>query len=432
MWKLWSMALISIVSIVGCPGTESNGPPVAGGVSVNTAKNTAVTFNLDATDPEGGTIAYTIGTGPSHGTVTIANSTEPAVTYTPNTDYVGSDSFTYYASDGSSYMSEEATVTITITDPTANNPGTTAKTISVGTAPTDVAMSPNGSYIYVANSGSNSVSVIQTSDNTVTATIAVNGPEKLVVSPDGAYVYVTTFSNSQAAVSIIQTSDNTVSGTIALNHRLDGIAVSPNGTSIYTTYDTSYTFQDHLYVHGTISIINASSHNLTGTILFDDYLQGVATSSDGAYLYQAISDDSDTTQGSVSVIRLSDRATIKTLTVGSNPQDLAVSSNGAYVYVTNYDSDTASVIQTSDNTVAATVTVGDKPYGVAVSPDRAYVYVANSGSNTVSVIRTSDNTVVNTLTVGTNPYSLVVSTDGTSLYVAAYGDNTVVALKLVN
>jgi YVTN family beta-propeller protein len=417
LWKLWTLALISICPIVGC-ADESNNVPAAGDVAVSTAKNTAVTFDLDGVDPDGGSIQYEIVTQPSHGTVTLSDAGDPTVTYTPNTNYVGSDSFTYWVIDGSSYISEEATVTITITDP-----GTA---ISVGTAPTDVAMSPDGSYVYVANSGSNSVSVIQTSDNTVATTIAITGPEKLVVSPDGAYVYVTTWANSLAAVSIIQTSDNTVTGTIPLDHRLDGIAVSPDGTAIYTTYDTSYTFQDHLYVHGTVSIINAASHNLTNTVLFDDYLQGVATSSDGAYLYLAISDDSDNTQGSVSVIRLSDRTTISTLAVGSDPEDLAVSSDGAYVYVTNYDSDTVSVIQTSDNTVAATVTVGDKPYGVAVSPDGDYVYVANSGSTTISVIRTSDNTVVNTLTAGTSPYSLVVSTNGTHLYVAAYGDNTVV------
>ena len=421
MWKLWAVALISIFPIVGCNSGDHD--PIANDMAVSTTQNTAVTFNLDAADPDksDAEIKYVILTAPSHGTVTTSSDPfSPAVTYTPDTDYVGSDSFTYdvYDYGFAPAYSEEATVTITITDP-----GTA---ISVGTAPTDVAMSPNGSYVYVANSGSNSVSVIQTSDNTVATTIAVVGPEKLVVSPDGAYVYVTTWADSQAAVSIIQTSDNTVSGTIPLDHRLDGIAVSPDGTSIYTTYDASYTFQDHLYVHGTVSIIGAASRSLTNTISLDDYLQGIATSSDGAYLYLAISDDSDTTQGSVSVIRLSDRTTISTLAVGSDPEDLAVSPDGAYVYVTNYNSDTVSVIKTSDNTVAATVTVGDKPYGVAVSPNGAYVYVANSGSTTVSVIRTSDNTVANTLTAGTNPYSVAVSPDGTHLYVASYGDNTVV------
>jgi YVTN family beta-propeller protein len=58
---------------------------------------------------------------------------------------------------------------------TASN--TVTARIAVGSRPEGVAVTPDGSKVYVANEGSGSVSVIATASNTVTATIAVgSGP----------------------------------------------------------------------------------------------------------------------------------------------------------------------------------------------------------------------------------------------------------------
>ena len=52
-------------------------------------------------------------------------------------------------------------------------------------------MSPDGSKVYVTNNLSNTVSVINTATNTVTATIPVGAnPFGVSVSPDGSKVYV--------------------------------------------------------------------------------------------------------------------------------------------------------------------------------------------------------------------------------------------------
>ena len=69
-------------------------------------------------------------------------------------------------------------------------------------------MTPGGDFVYVANGGSNNVSVIRTSDNTVVDTVDVgDAPVGVAVTPDGDFVYVANslFTND---VSVIQTSDN--------------------------------------------------------------------------------------------------------------------------------------------------------------------------------------------------------------------------------
>ncbi|MGH3671038.1 MAG: YncE family protein [Pseudonocardiaceae bacterium] len=67
--------------------------------------------------------------------------------------------------------------------------------------------------LYLPNSGSGSVSVIDTLSNTVIATIPVGScPEGVAVTPDGRHVYVPNFASN--SVSVIDTANDTVADTI--------------------------------------------------------------------------------------------------------------------------------------------------------------------------------------------------------------------------
>jgi hypothetical protein len=63
-------------------------------------------------DPDGDALTAVLDTGPANGTVTV--NADGSFTYTPATDFSGTDSFTYVASDGS-LESDPATVTVTVT-----------------------------------------------------------------------------------------------------------------------------------------------------------------------------------------------------------------------------------------------------------------------------------------------------------------------------
>ena len=68
--------------------------------------------NGKGSDVEGDQLTYAIASAPSNGTATISGN---RVTYTPSTNYVGSDSFQWTASDGS-LTSSAGTVNITVTN----------------------------------------------------------------------------------------------------------------------------------------------------------------------------------------------------------------------------------------------------------------------------------------------------------------------------
>jgi YVTN family beta-propeller protein len=92
---------------------------------------------------------------------------------------------------------------------------TLVSTIQVGAGPIGVAVTPDGSKVYVANDGVNTVSAIATATNTVVSTIPVGfNPEGVAVTPDGSKVYVADAGSN--TVSVIATATDTVVGTISV------------------------------------------------------------------------------------------------------------------------------------------------------------------------------------------------------------------------
>jgi hypothetical protein len=79
-----------------------------------THQNTPVSGTLQATDSDGDPLSYSVVTGAANGVVTITNAATGAFTYTPNTGFTGTDSFTFTVTDGA-LSSNVAKVTILIT-----------------------------------------------------------------------------------------------------------------------------------------------------------------------------------------------------------------------------------------------------------------------------------------------------------------------------
>jgi MYXO-CTERM domain-containing protein len=88
-----------------------NDAPVAHGQAVSVREDGTVGVALGATDVDGDTLAYTIVTPPSHGTLTGSGA---SLTYTPSASYSGADGFAFKANDGS-LDSNVANVVVTVT-----------------------------------------------------------------------------------------------------------------------------------------------------------------------------------------------------------------------------------------------------------------------------------------------------------------------------
>jgi YVTN family beta-propeller protein len=250
--------------------------------------------------------------------------------------------------------------------------------------------------------------------NTVIGTIDVSDePWGVAATPDGSKVYVTNSGSDADEVTIINTLDETVINTsdrsadsspetIDVGNSPRGIAILPNGRYVYVAN----------YYDDTVSKIHTTTDSIVGLpIVVGNGPTGIAVSPDGNYVYVAISQSGEESgePDTVSVITTTlPRSVDRTITVGNNPQGVAVTLDG-YVYVANgsdnFDAagnDSVSVIDTTDITgnSDSTIKVGRTPGGIAVSPDEIggiavspdeiYMYVTNWSSESLSVINTND------------------------------------------
>lgn len=287
---------------------------------------------------------------------------------------------------------------------------TVTATIAVGDGPAAVVFSPNGAFVYVSNSGSNSVSVINAATRAVIATIPVgSNPSGVVFSPNGNYAYaVNSGSNS---VSVINTTTRTVVATIPVGSAPLGAAVSPNGRYLYVANEGS----------GTVSVIDTTTNAVVRSVSVGSAPWGVVANPNGKYVY-VTNAGSDT----VSVINTATNTVTSTIPVGAAPWGIAISPDGSRVY--DADINTVSVINATTGSFVATIPVGNFAVGVVVSPNGRYVYVTNRDDNTVSVIDTTTSTVAATVAVSGGPFGVAISPDGKQVYVTGYYGDTVTVL----
>lgn len=94
---------------------SKNRAPEASDSEVETYKNLEISGKLSCCDPEGETFTITLVKEPRRGSVTFLE--DGSFIYTPKKNKVGTDRFTYTATDTAGNVSEEATVTIHIENP---------------------------------------------------------------------------------------------------------------------------------------------------------------------------------------------------------------------------------------------------------------------------------------------------------------------------
>jgi YVTN family beta-propeller protein len=200
-------------------------------------------------------------------------------------------------------------------------------------------------YITNGSSAANSVTVIDTETNTVTATIPVGLiPVGVAVTPNGRKVYITNSGFNENTVSVIATATNKVIATIPVGREPGGVAVTPNGRKVYVANA----------LDNTVSVIDAATNMVIGSPI------PVGLAPDGVAVTPSRRQNGEEN-------RTDER------------EDRAKAASK--VYVANFDANTVSVIDTATNTVIATIPVGTSPRGVAVTPDGSTVYVSNTFSN---------------------------------------------------
>ncbi|MCI0452393.1 MAG: beta-propeller fold lactonase family protein, partial [Candidatus Latescibacteria bacterium] len=273
----------------------------------------------------------------------------------------------------------------------------TYPSIPVGDQPVAIVLHPGGSFGYVANFNSGTVSIIDVDPdspdfNTVVGTIAVGiNPLDVAISPDGDRLAVANAGSSD--VSLVDTDEtseayNEVVATVGAGSGTKSVVISADGT---------------LYVGtGAGVLVIDESNSVVATVSAGSGVKSVVISADGTLLFALTSNDE------VVVVDIQDESpsenqVVATVGAGSGSKSIVISADGTLLYIVQESTDEVLIVAievipgvgatdpdgansfTVDWHIVGTLETGDGPADIAVDPSGSgRVAVANAGDGTVT------------------------------------------------
>jgi 6-phosphogluconolactonase (cycloisomerase 2 family) len=336
-----------------------------------------------------------------------------------------------------------------------------------------VAVSPDGSHVYVAGISSSAVVVfdrnastgwlthVETKTDGQGGVDGLDGAWSVTVSPDGGHVYVAGWNDnavavfsrdaSSGALTYVEVQRDGVGGVDGLDGPRS-VAVSPGGEYVYVAG------------HGEAAVAAFSRDGITGRLTFIQARHsiqglegavGVAVSPEGSHVYVAGNNDDSLVvfarnagSGALSYVeRQSDGGGGGSVDGLDGARAVALGPDGKHVYVAGHDEDAVAVFERDQSTGELSYvemqqdgTGGvdglDGAQSLTVSPDGKHVYVASESDNALAIFR-RDGTSGTLSYVGLvrdgaggvdglgGAYTVIISPEGGHAYVAGYVDNAV-------
>jgi YVTN family beta-propeller protein len=255
--------------------------------------------------------------------------------------------------------------------------------------------------LYIQNSNSNTISVMDLATNAILRNITVDGTiHNIKLSDDQMTLYIVTSDGDSGTIFMLNTTTNELMREIPTEGSVQDIAIF-NGTMYASDL-----------LEGRVLVMNANGTPID-EIDVGSKPQYMEVRPDGQVLYVT------SLTGPISVVDLEQKRVIKEIDSGSMPHRLSFTNQGLILLVANAGSDTLSVIDSRKHEIIKSIPVGDSPEYVSLNPDQTLAYVSNMDSNTVSIVDADK--VIDEISVGSGPYGIAFSADGGDL---AYVSNT--------
>jgi YVTN family beta-propeller protein len=304
-------------------------------------------------------------------------------------------------------------------------------TVPTGTNPGAVAVNAVTNRVYVANTGSNNVTVIDGASNTTTTVTAGRSPNAVAVNAVTNKIYVT--NNLDSSVTVI---DGATNGTTKISiAAFPGFGASDLPVGVVANPATNKVYAGASSVNGlgtsNVFIIDGATNSVGSVSFPGQVITAMAINTVTNKIYVAGTDDGG--GGSLGVLEVIDGATNRTTIVsinnpGSTPSAVGVNSvtNKIYVPDANFNFNNVTVVDGATNSTT-TVKAGSNPGALAVNTQTNKIYVANAGSNNLTVIDGTNNNA-STVNVGLSPDAVAVDEGTNLIYVLNHDSNNVTVI----
>jgi YVTN family beta-propeller protein len=311
------------------------------------------------------------------------------------------------------YVSNEDEDTVSVIDTSRKS---VTATIHVGKRPRGMQLSRDGSRLYVAVSGrskcppkmpdeqceklahdlsADGIAVVDTRSLKLLRLLpAGSDPERFDLSRNGLRLYVA--DEDSATASVVDVPDATVLSRIPVGREPEGVRVSPRGSWVAVTNETD----------STVSLIDTRTSKVVRTVKVGFRPRDIVFTPDGRTAY--VPGEADAT---VYRFAVPDGTPVKLLQLRPGrdlPASLALDSMRKRLYAVTGRGGSLVAISLDGPHVVGEVAVGPRPWGLALTPDGRYVYTANGPSNDVTIVDTATLKVVQRIPVGRAPWGVVI------------------------
>ncbi|MCY1144579.1 YncE family protein [Actinoplanes sp. Pm04-4] len=250
----------------------------------------------------------------------------------------------------------------------------------------------------------------------VIATIPVGAePEGVAVSPDGRTVYVA--NQNSRILSVVDTASRKVTP-VALRNTPRFVAVSRDGNTVFASM-----YEDDKHTGSGVAVVDSRSRKVLRYLDTGHMPYTLAVAPDNK-LWVPIHSDGRLEIFSSGTLRM-----VGELPVKPNPHAVGFSSDQMRAFTANHESNAVTVIDMRTNGVLQSIPVSKAPHSIAVSPDGRMALVAGYEADAANLIDTVTLKRTGPFKVGRDPQSVAFSADSRYGYTVNEGDGTITVLN---
>jgi len=279
------------------------------------------------------------------------------------------------------------------------------------------ALAASADTLLVANRGGSTITLIDPASMTSLGTVTVGtDPHEIAVSPDGARAYVSNYGGQQGTtISIVDVASRTKIKDVPIAPLRGAHGILFNSGKVWFTSET--TQQVGRYDPAADKVDWSGSTTQTGAHM-------LAVKSDGSMVYTA-----NIGSGSASIINVA-AGTTKVVPATTQVEGIALSPDERELWVGSRAAGGIAIIDLATETRVATISSGLPAYRLVFSPDGKFV-LAPRGPQVV-VYDAATREQVRAIDVEGLPLSIIFSRDATLIYVAAANPHRVYKIELAS
>ena len=271
-------------------------------------------------------------------------------------------------------------------------------TIALGPGkPNRIVFQPNGRLAWVVYDKSHDLGVVDAETRKLVRRVRIGGnPYNLAFTPDGRYLYVLDWSSdtSNDEVIVYDLQAEKIEGRVEVSTWPAHGIFSRDGRLFYVSGESA----------GDVTVIDTAKREIVGRVVHGGGdAMGLALTADGKLLYAAAGENK-----AILKIDTATHKVVATIALPGIVHESTLTLDGKFLYVTLRKANKLVVVRTADDKIVATVPQRGYPDLVTMEPTGRYALVTNRSADLVSVIDVKTHAQVRTIPVGKAPHGMAL------------------------